>query len=128
LKYKLLTKCLAVGAVCCAFAGLPPSEAKSVLAATKPLFASVDRTGHVALENTAGNRVSSVHAGLVVLTVRDKSNRQNFHLIGADPSIKARTGIAFVGTVKWRLSLVPGIYRYYSDRNRSSGRTLRVTR
>ncbi len=119
---------LAVGALCLALFGATAGQGRSSLSATRGhLFATVARTGQVLLQQKKnGRRVTTVRAGLYSITVRDRSGRQNFHLVGVDPGVRTKTGIAFVGTVTWRLSFSPGVYRYYSDRHRSGGRTLRV--
>lgn len=123
----MLTNTGAILAASCVFA-VSGQAGASRLADAKALFATVDNYGHVTLKNAAGMNISRLRAGRITVTVHDKSTRQDFHLVGADPSINPRTGVAFVGAVTWRLSLVPGVYRYYSDRNRSASRTFRVIR
>ena len=69
--------------------------------------------------------VRTLKAGTYDVSVRDTSARDNFHLTG--PGVNRRTGVAFRGSVKWRLKLAKGVYRYRSDRNRKLGGSFRVT-
>jgi hypothetical protein len=90
------------------------AEATASTAASGHLFAKVTRAGQVSLRDAAGRRVRTLAAGSYVVTVRDRSKRQNFHLVGQKQSGE-RTGIRFVGTVRWTLTFSAGTYRYYSD-------------
>jgi plastocyanin len=68
----------------------------------------------------------TVSAGQFRITINDKSGIHNFHLIG--PGINRRTGVAFVGTVKWNVTLQPGTYRFICDPHAATMKgTLRVT-
>jgi hypothetical protein len=70
----------------------------------------------ISLADGHGGRVRSVRRGSYRFVVRDRSSRDNFHLLG--PSIKGLsgvTGIQFRGTVVWKVRLAPGTYRYRSD-------------
>jgi hypothetical protein len=100
-------------------------EARSGNEASSHLLATVTRAGQVSLRNAAGRRVSTIPAGAYVVTVRDRSKRQNFHLAGPTP-IDKRTGIRFVGAVRWTLTFPAGAYRYYSDRKPDGLKLLRV--
>lgn len=96
-------------------------------AAGTHLFANVSRTGHVSLRNGAGTMVRSIRPGSYVVVVHDRSRRQNFHLLGSGSNaIDKKTGISFVGTVRWTLSFQPGVYSYYSDRSPTMHSVLRV--
>jgi hypothetical protein len=91
-------------------------QARSSNEAGGHLFASVTRAGRVSLSDDAGRRVTRTPAGSYVIAVRDRSKGQNFHLVGPSSTPSKRTGIRFVGTVRWALTLTAGTYRYYSDR------------
>jgi plastocyanin len=54
-----------------------------------------------------------VKAGMYRITVRDRSNVHNFHLIG--PGINKKTSVGAVTTTVWTLRLKPGTYRYICD-------------
>ena len=60
-----------------------------------------------------GRRVTSLAAGSYTIVVRDRSRRQNFHLIG--PGINRRTGVARTGTFTWSVNLRAGVHRFLSD-------------
>jgi hypothetical protein len=66
---------------------------------------------------------SKVAPGRYLVTVRDRSKRDNFHLAG--PGVNRRTGAAFMGVATWKVSLARGTYLYGSDRARAK-RRLRV--
>jgi hypothetical protein len=107
--------------------GLAPAG-HAASAATGHLFGSVSRTGRVSLRNGSGHIVRTVPAGSYLVTVRDRSRHQNFHLLGAaSDAIDKKTGIGFVGTVHWTLSFQSGVYDYYSDHLPTRRAVLRVT-
>ena len=66
---------------------------------------------------------SRVAAGRYRITVRDRSNRHNFQLVGR--GVNRRTGRAFTGVATWSVTLGRGSYTYRSDLARSKHR-LRV--
>jgi hypothetical protein len=72
-------------------------------------------------------RVSAraTRAGRYVITVNDRSARDNFHLTG--PGVNRKTGVAFRGRSSWRLTLRRGTYRFRSDATPALKGTLRVT-
>ena len=87
--------------------------------------APVKRAAPVKLTGTVGpgftitlkrltKKVISVKAGLYSITVADKSNIHNFHLIGPGVN-KEITGIGFMGTKTVTLRLKKGTYRYICD-------------
>jgi hypothetical protein len=72
-------------------------------------------------------RVSAraTRAGRYVITVNDRTARDNFHLTG--PGVNRRTGVAFRGRASWRLTLRRGTYRFRSDATAALRGALRVT-
>jgi hypothetical protein len=79
------------------------------------LSAAVTPNGAVSLSR------SHVSPGRYRITVRDRSRRFNFHLVGR--GVNRRTGRAFMGVATWKVQLVRGSYAYGSDRSK---RRLRV--
>jgi plastocyanin len=76
---------------------------------------------------TAAGRLTfsrSATAGKAVITVRDLSAKDNFHLSG--PGVNKKTGLAFKGTVKWTVTLQSGTYTYRSDAHPTKKHTLTV--
>ena len=67
----------------------------------------------------------SAKAGKAVITIRDRTKKDNFHLVG--PGVNKKTGVAFTGTVKWTVTLRAGTYKFRSDAHRALKGTLRVT-
>jgi plastocyanin len=55
----------------------------------------------------------TVKAGTYTITVRDRSNIHNFHLIG--PGVNKTTSVAAVKTYTWTVKLRRGTYRYVCD-------------
>jgi plastocyanin len=64
---------------------------------------------------TAGNKKGNFVAqtGTYTITVFDKSNIHNFHLMG--PGVNKKTGVAAKGTFTWKLKLKTGTYKYVCD-------------
>jgi plastocyanin len=75
-----------------------------------------------------GTKISlarTAKAGKAILTIRDRTNKDNFHLIG--PGVNKKTGVAFTGTVKWTVTLRAGTYTFRSDAHKTLKGTLKVT-
>ena len=66
---------------------------------------------------------SHVAPGRYRITVKDRSSRHDFRLLGR--GVSRRTGRAFMGVATWNVRLVRGSYTYRSDLARSKHR-LRV--
>ena len=67
----------------------------------------------------------SAKAGKAMLTIRDRSKKDNLHLTG--PGVNKKTGIAFTGTVSWTVTLKPGAYTFRSDAHKALKGTLKVS-
>jgi ABC-type nitrate/sulfonate/bicarbonate transport system substrate-binding protein len=76
--------------------------------------------GRIAVTGATG-----IFNGPAVLVVKDTSRTDNVRLQG--PGINRATGVAFRGTVTWRVTLRPGTYTLRSDRNRARGARIIVT-
>ena len=75
-----------------------------------------------------GARISltrSAKAGRAVLTIRDRSKKDNLHLTGR--GVNKKTGVAFTGTVTWTVTLKSGTYTFRSDAHKALKGTLKVT-
>ena len=79
----------------------------------KRLRASVGPGKTITLRTGAGAKVRTLEAGRYRIIVRDRSARDNVHLIG--PRVNRKTGVRFRGTVRWTVRLRVGTYRYRSD-------------
>jgi plastocyanin len=67
----------------------------------------------------------SAKAGKTVITIRDRSKKDNLHLTG--PGVNKKTGVKFTGTVTWTLTLKAGTYTFRSDAHKALKGTLKVT-
>jgi hypothetical protein len=81
-------------------------------------------TSRVALTTTAGRTVRARPRGFHWVVVSDRSRFANFHLTG--PRVNRRTSARFRGTVRWRVRLFRGTYRYRADFGARGGGTFRV--
>jgi hypothetical protein len=70
-------------------------------------------------------KLTALKAGPVVLTVRDLSTKDNFHLTG--PGVNRATSRAGKAILMWRLSLKRGLYVYRSDATLRLRGSFRVT-
>jgi hypothetical protein len=83
-----------------------PSAPKTVAAAKIGV-----RVGPGAKVSVTG--IAGLSAGPAVITIRDASRTDDFHLVG--PDVNRATGIHFKGTATWKLTLAAGKYRFRSD-------------
>jgi hypothetical protein len=90
---------------------LPPPQPPP--AAAKPLIAVVGPTNTISLKTVAGAHVKSLKAGAYTITVRDRTKKHNFHLVGT--AVNRKTTIAGIGTFTWKLTLRRGKLTFYSD-------------
>jgi plastocyanin len=75
-----------------------------------------------------GKKISlprTANAGKAILTIRDRSTKDNFHLSG--PGVNKKTGVKFTGTVKWTVTLQAGTYTFRSDAHKALKGTLKVS-
>jgi plastocyanin len=91
--------------------GTPASPAPVPL----KLTLTVGPAASIVLTNSAGKRVSTVKPGSYSILVRDRSKVHNAHLVGK--GVQRKSGLAATGNVTWKVTLAPGVLRYYSDRS-----------
>ena len=85
---------------------------------TLKLAGSVGPGAKISLARTA-------KAGKAIITIRDRTKKDNFHLSG--PGVNKKTGVAFIGTVKWTVTLQAGTYKFRSDAHRTLKGALKVS-
>src|ERR1051325_2713416 len=85
---------------------------------TRKLSGSVGPGSKIALARSA-------KTGKTVITIRDRTKKDNFHLTG--PGVNKKTGVAFTGTVKWTVTLKAGSYTFRSDAHKALKGTLKVS-
>lgn len=97
---------------------VPPAQPKATV---RKLGASVGPKSRISLGSS-----KILAAGTYLLTVRDRSKTDNFHLTG--PGVNRKTGVAFRGRVTWKVVFAAGkVYRYRSDAHRRLGGGVRIT-
>jgi plastocyanin len=60
-----------------------------------------------------GKKVTTLKAGRYTISVQDKSDFHNFHLMG--PGVNKKTTVSEVKTQTWTVTLKKGTYRYVCD-------------
>jgi hypothetical protein len=70
----------------------------------------------ITLVDANGKRVRVLQPNQYRIVVHDRTAKQNFHLVG--PKVNRETKIAAKTTRTWSIYLMPGSYRYRSDRNK----------
>jgi hypothetical protein len=110
-------------------AGTPPVTLTTPTPKPKPRVSALVGTvgpASISLRKTSGGSAKTLSAGKYVVTARDRSAAQNFRLIG--PGVNKSTGVAFVGTRTWTVTLRRGTYRFQSDPAKTRLRgSIRVT-
>ena len=84
----------------------PPPPPPPPLPIVQRMSGSVGPGSKIAFTKTA-------KAGKAVLTIRDRSPKDNFHLTG--PGVNKKTGVAATGTFVWNVTLKAGTYVFRSD-------------
>jgi hypothetical protein len=105
--------------------GNPPPPPPPPLPAPAPplpkLTATVGPGARIVLLNSAGRRLTTLRARTYRITVKDLSNKDNFHLLGF--GVNRKTGVAAKQTVTWTVKLAKG--RTYAYRSDAHPKTLR---
>jgi hypothetical protein len=89
--------------------GTPPPPSKTP---APKLVGTVGPGFSISLKRS-GVAVKTLKAGRFDVTVRDRSADHNFHLVG--PGVNRRTGVAYKGTVVWKVTLRTGTLRFLCD-------------
>ena len=87
--------------------------AASVQAATPTKLQAAVGPGFTITLKKAGKKVSTLKAGSYSIAVSDKANIHNFHLRG--PGVNKDSGVGFVGSKTWKVTLKKGTYRFVCD-------------
>jgi hypothetical protein len=101
----------------------PPTTTTTPTPAPTPTLVATAGPGAAVSLKLAGKAVGSLRAGPYVIVVRDRSAKHSFRFAG--PGMSRKTGERFKGTVRWRVTLRAGTYRYWSSPG-GNRRTLRV--
>ena len=100
--------------VVCGVAVALSARADASTATARTLSATAGPGSRIALVNSAGNRVVRLRPGKYTIVIHDRSRVDNFQLVGGSITDVKKTGLRFVGTVRWHLQLGSGRYRYFS--------------
>jgi plastocyanin len=103
----------ALAAVLALVVGAAPATA----ATPTKLVASVGPSFTITLKK-GGKKVTTLKAGRYTITVQDKSDFHNFHLLG--PGVNKKTTVAEVKTKTWAVTFKKGTYRYVCDPHATS--------
>jgi plastocyanin len=95
--------------------------APGTAAAQNPALRGVVGPGPtISLTDASGARVARLQPGTYDLTVDDRSDFHNFHLMG--PGVDVATDVEFVGTRTFTITVTNGTYRYVCDPHASTMR------
>lgn len=83
------------------------------LAFARPFAGTVGPGTTITLKKANGKRLRHASPGRHRFRISDLSGFHNFHLRG--PGVGRKTGIAFVGTRTWKVTLQVGTYRFRCD-------------
>jgi plastocyanin len=109
---------VALGALALASLGIA-APALAAPAAATPLTGTVGPGFTITLAK-AGKKVTSLKAGSYTITVTDKANIHNFHLLGPGVN-KEITSVPFQGKKSVTVTLKKGSYTYQCDPHASGG-------
>lgn len=83
------------------------------IAAARPFYGTVAAPSTITLKKASGANVTHASPGSHTFVVSDQSSSHNFHLLG--PGVSKKTGIAFIGSRTWKLTLQVGTYTFRCD-------------
>jgi hypothetical protein len=83
------------------------------VAAARPFYGTVGPGTTITLKKASGTNVKQASPGTRKFVISDQSAFHNFHLLG--PEVSKKTGIAFVGSRTWRVTLLVGTYKFRCD-------------
>jgi len=90
-----------------------PSPAGTIGSST--LIATMGPTAATTFKTSDGLQIKTLPEGVYLIVVRDRSRTRSFQILGTGPTqVRQSTGRRFVGTLRWRLRLTSGVYRYGS--------------
>ena len=89
--------------------------------APSPLVGTVGPGFTITLRDAQGNAVTRADPGTYALEVDDRSDEHNFHLFGPG-GVDVATGVPFIGTQRFEVTLVDGRYTFVCDPHASSMR------
>jgi hypothetical protein len=88
------------------------------------LVGTVGRYGSVSLRIGRGQKVVRLTTGNYDITVRDRSPAYRFRLSGPRRTVLRASGERYVGVLRWRVKLLPGVYVYSSGAGSAASRAM----
>lgn len=92
---------------------LAAALAVPALAAARPFEGNVGPGSTISLKRANGSTLTHASPGQRRFHITDQASSHNFHLLG--PGVSKKTGIAFIGSRTWRLTLQVGTYKFRCD-------------
>ena len=83
------------------------------VAAARPFRGTVGPGATISLKRADGSAVKHTRPGERRFAISDQSSFHNFHLLG--PGVSKKTGIDFIGSRTWKVTLQVGIYKFRCD-------------
>jgi hypothetical protein len=83
------------------------------VAAARPFYGTVGPGTSITLKRANGTTVKHASPGPRKFVISDRSSFHNFHLFG--PGVGKKTGIDFVGSRTWKVTLSVGTYKFRCD-------------
>jgi plastocyanin len=83
------------------------------VAAARPFEGNVGPGSTITLKRADGSTLKHASPGRRRFHITDQAFSHNFHLLG--PGVSKKTGIDFIGTRTWRLTLQVGTYKFRCD-------------
>jgi hypothetical protein len=83
------------------------------VAAARPFQGSVGPGTTISLKRADGTNLKHSSPGKHRFAISDRGSFHNFHLFG--PGVGKKTGIDFIGSRTWRLTLHVGTYKFRCD-------------
>jgi hypothetical protein len=92
---------------------LTAALAAPVVAAARPFKGTVGPGSTISLKRPDGSKLRHASPGQRRFAISDQSSSHNFHLFG--PGVGKKTGIPFIGSRTWRVTLHVGTYKFRCD-------------
>jgi plastocyanin len=92
---------------------LAAALAVPAVAAARPFYGTVGPGSTITLKRANGTTVKHASPAARKFVITDQSSGHNFHLFG--PGVGKKTGIDFVGSRTWKVTLSVGTYKFRCD-------------
>jgi hypothetical protein len=83
------------------------------VASARPFEGTVGPGAVISLKRANGTKLKHTTPGVHRFAISDQASFHNFHLFG--PGVSKKTGIAFIGSRSWKVTLQVGTYKFRCD-------------